>query len=988
MVIDTPLQVHITDGMQLKNTDFLFLTPDFPNQKLVARYTTVLPLVFSLFFLLSSVKVHALVTQPTAISSVVALFNEDPNQLVVTVEDSRIHPVQILPLKNSNPETALNSTLWQGTLNVPEGISVETLLLATRQHPSVISAERNYPARLNLTPNESSFSDPSANTTHHQQINSEEAWDTRTDCRSVVVAIVDTGADQDHPDLENNLWVNASEIAGNGIDDDNNGYVDDINGACVRTDCADGAIEDNFGHGSHVAGLLAAEGNNEIGVTGVCWNAELMIVKSLGDTGSGSTSDVAAGIIYAVNNGADIINTSLTISNYSSALESATEHAEQNGVLMIAAAGNFDSNNDRTPVYPANFRTTHDNLMSIANVDLTDALYRLSNYGLNTVDLGAPGVNLLSTWKDAQYANSTGTSMAAPIVSGVAALLMAEHSQNDLEAKARLLGSARSVENLEWQVIIPGVVNANNALSELNSTPLSLFRAQPSSGSYELYGYDLSSVDRVRYTELLTGGEASTDITSFEDQDESHIQLSLPATSKSGLFTLFRGAESSNQIFIKRPIAAPTDVAFERSDNTITLSWNTPQNADLISIERGLPGQAFQEIATVTAPNSVYQDTIGTDQKYYYRLRGSYDYIDPSTNAQATEYSTYSSTVITSLDDDTSFWLTEALPNVGINSVVSLQLTATSSGVYSLSTGTLPAGLSLSTSGLISGTANTQGGYNFVISFQPSGSNQIDSRAFSMTVTNAPSGSMQLTDQQSLTINVSTSSGTLSSIQALDKSSFDSLNNVSVQLIQQVLISNLPITAAETSEISISLANTSQGQLDDIYLANVDNLWQNSTQTSNTQVSSTNASIVVEDGSEFDLDNQVNGEIIARIASTSTNNATESSSSDDSRCFIASAVYGSGHENLQTLRDFRDHILKKLPGGQWLIATYYQHSPNLIPWMKQHPQVLEATRSSLALISAAIRHPIASVVLLFFALLGVSLILKSIQKVRKNRFSL
>lgn len=929
-------------------------------------------------------------TNASSEPSIVALFNEDPTQVVIIVEDHRISPIQILKVKDHTHNTT-NSTgsdqsaVWQGTLVAPKGVSVEKLLLAARQHPTVMSAERNYPAKLNLTPNDAVFTDSSANTSHHQQINSEEAWDIRTDCRSVVVAIVDTGADQNHPDLANNLWINSNEIAGNGIDDDNNGYIDDINGACVRTDCAAGEIEDNFGHGSHVAGLLAAEGNNQIGVTGVCWDAKLMIIKSLGDTGSGSTSDVAAGINYAVNNGADIINTSLTISNYSSALESATEQAEQNGILMIAAAGNFESDNDQTPVYPANFRTSHDNLMSIANVDLTDSLYRKSNYGLSTVDVGAPGVNLFSTWKDAQYASSTGTSMAAPIVSGIAALLMSEGTnQNDLETKARLLSSARVAEALEWQVITPGVVNAYDALSAINSTPLTLFRAQPNSGSYQLHGYDLSNVDLVRYTEVLTGGQASTDITSFEAQDASHIQLSLPATSKSGLFTLFRGSEQSNQIFIKRTIAAPTDVSFERSGESITLSWNTPQNADVISIERGVPGQVFQEIATVAAPNSVYQDSIGTEQRYYYRLRGSYDYIDPSTNAEATEYSTYSSTLITSPDDDSSFWLTEGLPNIGVNSVVSLQLTATSSGVYSLADGSLPTGLSLSSSGLLSGTASAQGNYDFVINFQPSGSNQIDSRTFSMTVTSASAGSMQLTDQQSLTLTVSSSSGTLSAIQALDKSNFETLDNVSVQLVQQILISNLPITAAETSEITISLANGSDGQLDDIYIADTNNQWQNSAQTSNTQVSSSTASVLIEDGSEFDLDNQVNGEIVARIASTSTNNSTESSSSSDSRCFIASAVYSSEHQDLQTLRYFRDHVLTVLPGGDHLISAYYHYSPQLVAWMKHHPRTLETTRSLLELTAMAIRNPLTLLSVLFAALLGVILALK----VRKLKFSL
>ncbi len=954
------------------------MTPDRPN------VITALSFIFGLLFSLTTYSEEkttlsnatpAPLTEP--IHSVVALFSENPAHVTLQVGHQLVKPTQILRVGQH----------WQATVIPPEGHSVEALLLATRQHPAVLSAEQNYPATLNLIPNDPTYQDNSFNVSHHQQINSEEAWDIRTDCRSVVVAIVDTGVDDSHPDLAENLWINADEIGGNGIDDDNNGYVDDVNGACVRNDCSADQIQDNFGHGSHVAGLLAAVGNNEVGVTGVCWNAELMIVKSLGDNGSGSTSDVAAGINYAVNNGADIINTSLTISNYSSAIESAIEQANQAGILVVAAAGNFNSNNDITSVYPANLRTSYDNLMSIANANLTDDLYSGSNYGLSSVDLAAPGVNLYSTWDNGQYANSTGTSMASPIVAGVAALLMAElgTEQNalDILTKARVLESARSVEALEWQILMPGIVDAHDTLTAAQTTPLTLFRAQANSGSYQLFGYDLTGVDRVRYTEFLTSGESNSDITTFQAHTSQQIDLSLPANSKSGVFRVYQGASASNQIFIKRTIAAPSNVAYERSENRITLSWTSPQNADLVTLERGVPGQVFQEIATITPPNSVYQDTIDPEQKYYYRLRGSYDYIDPASGNQATEYSTYSSTLVSTADDNENYWLTERLPTISVGSQVSLQLTATASGSFSLIDGDLPFGLSLSSSGMISGTPTTIGLYTFLINFQPTDSAQVDSRQFTLTIDNGEPGTMTLVDQQSLALNVSSSNGTLSSIQALDNSSFDSTDNVSVQLVQQVRITDLPITAAEASEISITLANASDGKINDIYLASTNNQWQNAEEANNVQVASSSASIVIEDGSEHDLDNQVNGAIIARIASTTSNNTTESDSSGgDSRCFIASAVYEPGHQNLSTLRQFRDTVLRTLPGGDWLISTYYQHSPSLVVWIQHHPTVLSVTRSSLSVVSASIRHPYLSLGM-FLMVLGVALIAK--KRKQENR---
>ena len=209
---------------------------------------------------------------------------------------------------------------------------------------------------------------------------------------------------------------------------------------------------------------------------------------------------------------------------------------------------------------------------------------------------------------------------------------------------------------------------------------------------------------------------------------------------------------------------------------------------------------------------------------------------------------------------------------------------------------------------------------------------------------------MELVDQQSLNIQVSASTGTLSSVQELSPSSFNSLDGLSIQLIQQVLISDLPVSASETSEITMTISNAANGQFTDVYLANTNNQWLSSADIANSQVASNTASILVEDGSEFDLDNQVNGEITARIASVSANEATSSSSGGDSRCFIASAVYPSGHKDLATLRQFRDNTLKNLPGGNWLIHQYYENSPHLVVWMKSHHTVMWVTRFMICLL--------------------------------------
>jgi subtilisin family serine protease len=895
------------------------------------------------------------------INSVVSIWDQNPQHEAVWVNGQEVLPRQIVPV----------GTQWQATLVSPSNSSVEKLLLEVRKHPHVVHAERNYPAQVNLTPNDPSYTESTQNTTHFGQINSEEAWDTRTDCSSVVIAVVDTGADIDHPDLFGNLWQNPNETADNGIDDDNNGYIDDVNGACVRNDCAGGDVDDGFGHGSHVAGLIAAEGNNGVGATGVCWDAQLMIVKSLGDTGSGTTSDVAAGINYAVNNGADIINASLTISSYSNAIKSAIEQAEQAGILVVTAAGNFGSNNDTTPVYPANFRNDHDNVMTIANVNVTNQLHSSSNYGARSVDMAAPGVDLFSTWKDGMYANSTGTSMSAPLVTATAALMLSEQTVSDRHLKASLMEHAQASSNLDWQMVVPSVLNANTALSNVSTTPLTLFRASADSGNYQLFGYDLSNVDTVTFTELLTSGNQDTNITSFTDQNANSLTFPLPDNAKSGVFTLHQGQTESNPLFVKRTISAPSNVAFIRDGSSLTLSWNNPSNADVIRIERATPGSAYREIALLDAPNSVYQDTIETTQQYYYRIRGSYDYVSPITNLSTTEYSSFSTTLITSSDDETNgnYWLTNALPNIALNSDVAIQLSSTVPGNYRLISGTLPTGLSINTQGVLSGTANDVGDYMFSIGFQASGGSSLQTQHFSMSIIDATAGTMQLTDQQSLTINVAASSGTLSSIQSLKPENFDSLNAQSVQLIQKIQITNLPVTAAETSEISLTLVNASSGRFNDIYLQNQTNQWLSSSSITNAEVSSSSVSIVIEDGSSLDLDRSINGEILAHVASVSQNNTTASGGSD-SRCFIASSVYPSGHHNLTTLRNFRDDILASLPGGNEIIGLYYENSPKLIVWMQQYPALIEVTKHALNTASFIIRTPIEIFIALALLLLA------------------
>jgi len=296
------------------------------------------------------------------------------------------------------------------------------------------------------------------------------AWDVTTGSRAVKVAVVDSGVDAAHPDLAANIWSNPGEscagCASNGVDDDGNGYVDDAHG----WNCLAGSNNpaDDNGHGTHVAGIIGAAGNNGTGVTGVNWRVSIMPVKFVGADGSGTTADAICSIQYAVNAGADVINASWGDTDYSQALYDAIAQADQHGVLFVAAAGNDSANNDSTPHYPASYDLP--NVISVAATDSNDNLAWFSDYGDGSVDIGAPGQSILSTWPGGGYRYEDGTSMATPFVSGAAALVKAaDPGATAVGIKALLMGTADPASDLAGFVASGGRLDASAALHCANA---------------------------------------------------------------------------------------------------------------------------------------------------------------------------------------------------------------------------------------------------------------------------------------------------------------------------------------------------------------------------------------------------------------------------------------------------------------------------------------------------------------------------------------
>jgi subtilisin family serine protease len=251
-------------------------------------------------------------------------------------------------------------------------------------------------------------------------IEAPKAWGITTGDPSVVVAVLDTGVDLDHPDLMDRLWVNADEVRENGLDDDGNGFVDDFCGYDFWYDDPD--PDDDNGHGTHVAGIAAAATDNEIGVAALGWNSTLMPLKTQNSSGWGTTNELIEAISYAVDNGASVINISVgqELTLCPAALQTAIDYAHSNGVLVVAAVGNQDLVPDKD-FYPA----ACENVLAVAATTSWDG--RIGSDRGNYVDVAAPGHGIYSTSSDGRYDYNSGTSMATPLVSGLAALLYARY---------------------------------------------------------------------------------------------------------------------------------------------------------------------------------------------------------------------------------------------------------------------------------------------------------------------------------------------------------------------------------------------------------------------------------------------------------------------------------------------------------------------------------------------------------------------------------
>jgi serine protease len=366
-------------------------------------------------------------------------------------------------------------------VKVPQGLTVEHALEEYRRDPEVLYAEPNFLYQLAVTPNDPSFGGLwGLNNTgqtggfNDADINAPEAWQVTTGSNAVVIGLLDTGVDYTHEDLAGNIFTNPGEIPGNGIDDDGNGWVDDVHG--INTVAETGDPMDDIGHGTHVSGTMAARGNNGIGVAGVNWNATIVSCKAFSAFG-GTLSDILQCMDYFLdlktrpNNPVDIVatNNSWGGGPFSQALFDAIGAHRQAGMLFVAAAGNNASDNDAFPVYPASY--DQDNIISVLATNQFDQRAFFSNFGALTVDVGAPGQDVLSTLPGNSYGLLSGTSMATPHVTGLVGLLKAQNpSRNAHQLKNLVLTGGTPTPGTTGTSLTGRRIRASGSLNCVNQT--------------------------------------------------------------------------------------------------------------------------------------------------------------------------------------------------------------------------------------------------------------------------------------------------------------------------------------------------------------------------------------------------------------------------------------------------------------------------------------------------------------------------------------
>lgn len=408
-----------------------------------------------------------------------------PGEFIVKLKDGYSAAASFTTLSNQLGSYVKDTIPSQNIVVIKRPVfEIQTMTVKSlAQNPMVDIIEPNFIYRINKTPNDPMLGQlwglvnvGQADSSKREgvagvDIGAAQAWDITTGSKDVIVAVIDTGVNYNHPDLKDNMWTNEAELNGQaGVDDDGNGIIDDIYGANFVTAAKPtGNPLDDHGHGSHCSGTIGASGDDGKGIVGVAWNTRIMALKFLSASGSGSLDGALKAIDYATANGARIMSNSWGGGGYSETLKQAIERSNAAGALFVAAAGNESNDNDSKPTYPATYDVP--NIVSVAAIDNRGQIASFSNYGKTKVHVGAPGVNVVSSVTGTRYDSYSGTSMAAPHVSGMAVLLAsAEPGLTNVEMKERIIATSKPIAGLRNKVK-GGLANAHAMLTNTLPQP-------------------------------------------------------------------------------------------------------------------------------------------------------------------------------------------------------------------------------------------------------------------------------------------------------------------------------------------------------------------------------------------------------------------------------------------------------------------------------------------------------------------------------------